>query len=1103
MTGDTSTPAEETFTELLIACDESLAAGKPAAALTEAHAPGDLRPRLERGVACLRLLEQFWSTHHPAGGSAAGSPGANALTHLGRFQIRRELGQGSFGRVFLAHDPLLGRDVALKIPRVPALLTRELRQRFHHEALAAARLDHPNVVPVYEAGVVDDICFITSPYCPGITLAAWLQQRGRPLPWNEAAALLETLAKAVQHAHSRGVLHRDLKPANILLVSGGVVSGEWSDDVPPHSPPTTHDSPLTTHQPKITDFGLAKLLIEGQPDQTGTGLILGSPCYMAPEQAEAKNREITTAADVYALGAILYEMLTARPPFLAETTLATLEQVKTQEPVPPRRLEPHVPRDLETICLKCLHKDPGRRYASAHDLAEDLERFLAGEPIQARAAASWERGLKWARRQPALAALIAVTCLAVLTVASGSLWYNAQLHEALKTAKIHALEAQAKQRIARTNFLKARDAVDKMLTEVAEVRLAYIPQMELVRRKLLQEALTFYQEFLSEEPDDPVLRHETGFAYDRLGFIYMRLGQRAEAEKAYRRAEVLHESLAAEFPDDERYLLARAGSQAQLVVLLQQAGRFRDAERNCRLLSGLFEKLAAQFPNGFQTRSALARIHWNHGQILRDLGIFSEAQKSSARAVALFDNLMTQFPEQKELALDRAAAQIDDAAILLRCNQLPEAEAEIRRALAQLEKSALDLDVPQENLLKGYVGLGELLERQTRLAQAESVYEKAVVLGEKLVRERPALPEPRKALTVAYSWLGHVQASVGKHREAEQAYRQALAHHDKLPAELRADRACRQDFALALTGLGGRLSEQGQWQEANATLRRALEIRKQLRVDFPEEAFNDSELGGTLHNLAVLSIGQKQWADARLLLDQAVEQQRLALRKQPGNPVYRSYLANHFSQLGRVHRQLGDRAAALQSHRQDCALLEDLVREFPDNPTYQSSLGASLNNLAQLLLSQSQWAEARTLLQIAIVHQQTALKTNPLNPTYRSFLQNHQLSLAAAALHLGDYRQAAQAAEEVARLDLPGWEGPVKAGRFLAWCALLAGKDAALAEPARKELREKYVERAMVLIHEAVHRGFTQLAQVQNDSAFDALRPRADFQRLLQQMEMK
>jgi WD40 repeat protein/serine/threonine protein kinase len=446
MSADDSTPAEEQFTRLLIACDEALAAGKPAAGVSDTKAPSDLRPRLERGVACLQLLEQFWSTRPKGEGPRISWPTAAPLTHLGRFEIRRELGHGSFGTVFLAHDPLLGRDVALKIPRVPALATSEMRQRFHHEALAAARLDHPNLVTVYEAGVVDDICFIASPYCPGTNLAAWLQQRGQPVPWRIAATLLELLADAVQHAHSRGVLHRDLKPANILLQrlkTQDQESEDGSQQAVEHA--RAFADPTSDFCPKITDFGLAKLLEDEQSDQTRTGMIVGSPCYMAPEQAEAKNKEITTAADIYALGAILYEMITARPPFLADTPLETLEQVRSQEPVPPRHLQPNVPRDLETICLKCLHKDPHRRYVSAHELGEDLRRMRAGEPIQARSVAMSERLVKWAKRRPTPAAVIGVTCLAAILFIFLSVIFNFRLTQEKKATD------QALQREVQTN----------------------------------------------------------------------------------------------------------------------------------------------------------------------------------------------------------------------------------------------------------------------------------------------------------------------------------------------------------------------------------------------------------------------------------------------------------------------------------------------------------------------------------------------------------------------------------------------------------------------------------------------------------------------------
>jgi eukaryotic-like serine/threonine-protein kinase len=435
MSGDASTPAEDQFTKLLAACDEALAAGLQPPALVDPAAPDEVRQRLERGVACLRLLGQLWPSHPTIPDLQAGVD-EKRLLQLGRFQIRAELGHGSFGTVFLAHDPLLGRDVALKVPRAAALATSELRQRFHHEALAAARLDHPNIVPVYEAGTIGDVCFLASPFCPGITLAAWLQKRQSPVPGREAARLVVILAEAVQHAHSRGVLHRDLKPANILLQESspeGDTQAARNAETGPDSGPARAGTSSAVWQdglvPRITDFGLAKLLVEGQPHQTGTGMILGTPCYMAPEQAEARNKEITTAADIYALGAILYEIVAGRPPFVADTPLATLEQVRTQEVVPPRHRQASVPRDLETICLKCLNKEPRKRYVSAGGLAEDLRRWLADEPILARPVGLAERLLKWARRRPTAAAVAIITCLAAGLLLLLSLVFNFRLAE--------------------------------------------------------------------------------------------------------------------------------------------------------------------------------------------------------------------------------------------------------------------------------------------------------------------------------------------------------------------------------------------------------------------------------------------------------------------------------------------------------------------------------------------------------------------------------------------------------------------------------------------------------------------------------------------------
>jgi WD40 repeat protein len=291
--------------------------------------------------------------------------------------------------------------VALKVPRPEVLITPELRERFHREARAAAGLQHPNLVPLYEVSDAGAICFLVSAYCPGPTLADWLRQQTQPLSHRESATLLALLADAVHYAHCHGVVHRDLKPANIILVSSRTASGEQS---PPTGP--THDSPPTTHHPMVTDFGLAKQLAGGRADEktlTRGGTVVGTPSYMAPEQAAAKTNAIGPATDIYSLGAILYELLTGRPPFQGESDVDTLVQVQSDEPIAPSRIRPRVPRDVETICLKCLEKDPLRRYGSAALLADDLRRFAGGEPIQARAVSRTERLLRWCRRKPALA----------------------------------------------------------------------------------------------------------------------------------------------------------------------------------------------------------------------------------------------------------------------------------------------------------------------------------------------------------------------------------------------------------------------------------------------------------------------------------------------------------------------------------------------------------------------------------------------------------------------------------------------------------------------------------------------------------------------------
>jgi WD40 repeat protein/tetratricopeptide (TPR) repeat protein/tRNA A-37 threonylcarbamoyl transferase component Bud32 len=329
------------------------------------------------------------------------------------YEILEVLGRGGMGVVYKARQARVNRTVALKMILSGAHAGETDLARFRNEAEAIARLQHPHIVQIHEVGEHDSLPFFSLEFCPGGSLEKKLT--GAPLPPRDAAILVERLARAMHAAHAKGVVHRDLKPANVLLAEDGT--------------------------PKITDFGLAKL---EQVGQTATGAIMGTPSYMAPEQAGGKSQEVGPAADVYALGAILYELLTGRPPFRGPTTLDTLAQVLYDEPVPPRRLQPTTPRDLETVCLKCLQKDPRKRYASAQALAEDLNRFQTDEPILARPVTAWERAAKWARRRPAVAGLI--TALVVVGVGGFlgmmALWLRAEEQRAAVTGAKAEVEQQ-------------------------------------------------------------------------------------------------------------------------------------------------------------------------------------------------------------------------------------------------------------------------------------------------------------------------------------------------------------------------------------------------------------------------------------------------------------------------------------------------------------------------------------------------------------------------------------------------------------------------------------------------------------------------------------
>lgn len=441
---------EADFADWLADYDESLAAGRETA-VVDPNAPSGEHVR--RFSACLERLENLWPRASAnLVGLSAPQPSLDEIARhrdedlrgrrFGRFVIDREMGRGGHGVVFLAFDPLLKRRVALKVPRPDVLVTADLRRRFLREAQAAAVLDHPNIVPIFETGETGPACYLAAAYCNGPNLSEWMHRRSSKVPPRQAALIALRMAEALQHAHDKQIFHRDFKPSNILLEPRTVHPFHPGDEALPFTP-------------KLTDFGLAKVVEEGCGDDTRTGAILGTPRYMAPEQAEGRLKDVGPATDVHGVGVTLYEMLAGQPPYLGAGDGETLHLVRTAEPTPPSKHRDGVPRDLEAICLKCLEKEIDQRYPTAAALAEDLRRFLGDQPTIARPIQWPDRALRWARREP-MGAAFAVGCvLAALSIGSTWVWYTLKVHAAAELAASFGRDVNERDRTLRSRLAAA------------------------------------------------------------------------------------------------------------------------------------------------------------------------------------------------------------------------------------------------------------------------------------------------------------------------------------------------------------------------------------------------------------------------------------------------------------------------------------------------------------------------------------------------------------------------------------------------------------------------------------------------------------------------
>ena len=726
---------------------------------------------------------------------------------IGDYEVVREIGRGGMGVVYEAQQRSLARRVALKILPYHAVGNVEFRKRFQREAEAAARLDHPHIVPVYEVGEYDACPYFSMKFVDGTTLLDELE-RG-PIDPGDAVDLLLPITNAIAAAHRAGVLHRDLKPSNILLSS--------------------------ERQPLVADFGLAKTFQPGDV-VSHTQPLMGTPSYMAPEQASANGERVSAATDVYGLGAVLYHMLTGRPPFQAATSIDTMRQVTHQEPVSPRQLNGTISKDLETICLKCLAKNPAHRYASATALEEDLQRYRRGEPILARRLGLFTRCRRWCRRHPMRAAALAmllVTCIvslaAYITTAN-----------ALKQSEL--------------SHRQTREVVDHFLRRVSEDPRFDQHGLQSLRGELLREAQDHYERFLQSRGDDPSLQAEIADTHFRLGLIKEHIDTLSAAMADYETAEKM-----------QRVLAMRSKSPAAREALsktLAAMGRVSFRQHEMEDAKAFYAETLAlrqqlvQEDNAHEYERLLANGHMNLGLIAKEDLDFDAAQAEFDQAESLRRKLLEKLAPENSLQsidvrrdlgkglINMAGLQIelikwdeDNLTPTDRERLLSEAEIDLTEATRLFEELVNDEPDNPEHAFHLAICWRTLADVKTRVGPAAALewYAQAVPQLEDLVLANPHVMDYQIVLAGAYMNLAQAKFRKGQAELAIDQFHHARRGYEILLRAKQGETARhRYHLALCQRSIGELEASRGNFELAKVQLTLALEGFAKLMAEFPD-----------------------------------------------------------------------------------------------------------------------------------------------------------------------------------------------------------------------------------------------------------------------------
>jgi serine/threonine-protein kinase len=720
---------------------------------------------------------------------------------FGHYELLEQIGRGGMGVVYRARQLAADRIVAVKVVRCDLL--RSLAQgtqsaameRFRHEVQAAARLEHESVVSIYEVGDVDGELFFSMRYVAGRSLFEAL--RDGPMPCRRAAGYLEPVARAVEEAHRHGILHRDLKPQNILVDAA-------------------------TDRAYVADFGLAKLQEAGE-ELTRSGEIMGTPPYISPEQAR-DSAHVTASTDVYALGATLYHLLTGRPPFQAATAVETIRQVLQVEPLPLRKLNPAIDADLETISLKCLEKEPTRRYPSALALADDLQRYLEHQPIRARPLGRLNRVARWCRRNPLVAGLIASTCTFLVAALVSTLVGYQRTTIALRRAE--------------DGYRHARNTVDRFYTRVSEDTLLNQHGMQPLRRELLQQALQYYQQLIRERDQDPALQDELALTYYRVARIKEQIESPDESLVAYRQALERQQRLVQLTPQDVSRRQAMGDTWNAIGGVLARRGDFEDACAAYAQATAIREVVAEASPKSCEPRRVLANTYMNQGLVEKDRGRTASALQHFERAQQLRRQLLNEEPQSTKIRRDQAIGCYNLANLHLSSTprNLEGAQTEFEEALRWLEtllkEHPHDLDNEYRRAACCRM-LGDIHSFRKEYEAATSRYTQGVSQLEKLAARNPDVAEYRAALACIQMNVGQLERDQNRNDAARRRFAAAITLLEELITQCPNVADYRRDWTATQIAQAELAVSDGQLQEARDHLQRAESQVRELLSEFP------------------------------------------------------------------------------------------------------------------------------------------------------------------------------------------------------------------------------------------------------------------------------